>query len=328
MSLARSSSPARPHPDRADALLEVLLSDVRLGSGRYACSNLGAPWAIAWKARPGAIYHFITSGRAWLHSDGERIPLSRGDLVVLPEGRGHALSAGEHLPPTLPEVDFEDQVTAAVVRRGGPGARTRLVCGELLLAEQVHPLLEALPTRIHLRLGKSVQAKWIAASFALLASESERDRLGARAIAARLAEVVFVEAVRHALAERRGELRGLLAGLGDPILREALLSLHQDVIAGRSPTVASLARRAGLSRSLFAQRFTALVGEPPIAYATRVRLHHAAQLLRRAPHRSVADIGSEVGYASEAAFSRAFTRLVGTTPSGHRRRVQLPRNKK
>lgn len=287
-----------------------------MSGGRYACSDLGAPWNIRWRARTGAMYHFVSRGQAWLEVDGApAVHLVRGDLVVLPHGEGHRLSADEHARSDAPVVDFASQATSTIVRRGGRGARTLLVCGELSLEAPAHPLLVSLPHLVHLRLGRSARARWISASLALLASEAHADALGARTIAARLAEVIFIEAVRHAL-DRPGHARGVLAGLSDPLLRGALLAMHD--APAQSPRVEVLAKRSGLSRSLFAERFHRLVGEPPIAYLTRLRMTHAARLLRQ-PDRSVADVAADVGYASVAAFTRAFQRVMGETPASYRR---------
>ncbi len=157
---------------------------------------------------------------------------------------------------------------------------------------------------------------WIESSFRFAASEIAAGRLGSTTVIAKLSELLFVEAVSQFVASLPAERRGWLAGLRDPQIGRALAVLHARPT--EAWTAEALALEVGMSRSVFAERFASLVGQPPMQYLTLWRMHVAAQQLREG-RGSVAQIGFAVGYESEAAFSRAFKRQFGTSPGTWRK---------
>lgn len=203
------------------------------------------------------------------------------------------------------------------MRGGGEGAETRLVCGSFRFERRdAHPLLELLPPLIHLRPAEAPAAEWLEATLRFLAWETREAKPGTETIVSRLTDVVFVQVLRawiEALPEGRG---GWLGALRDRQVGAALALVHR--APERDFTNASLAAAVGMSRSRFAARFSALVGEPPLAYVSRWRLETAAGLLRDGAL-SLGEVAERVGYDSEAAFSKAFRRRFGSPPGAYRR---------
>jgi AraC-like DNA-binding protein len=218
------------------------------------------------------------------------------------------------------EVDFSDHpgVCGPMARWGGTGAITRLVCGEIHVDEVgVHPLRELLPRVMLHRAATARGAEWLDRTLALIALEAEASRPGARTVIVRLVDVLFVQAIRAWLASDDAAPTGWLRGLGDPQVAAALARMHR--APGEEFTLEALASSVGMSRSSFCERFSRLVGESPLEHLTRWRMHCSAMWLRSEPQRSVGEIAGRVGYQSEAAFCRAFKRVVGISPGRYRR---------
>jgi AraC-like DNA-binding protein len=195
---------------------------------------------------------------------------------------------------------------------GGPD-RTRIVCGFLGCDERpFNPLLAALPPVIHLpAAGQQASSGWLGTVLNIAVRESGSARAGTENILARLSELMFVEAIRRYIESLPSAGSGWLAGLRDPIVGQALGALHAQ--PAEPWTVESLARAAAASRSVLAERFTELVGHPPMQYLALWRMQLASRFLAEGRH--VASVASAVGYESEAAFSRAFKKLVGQAPA-------------
>jgi len=246
--------------------------------------------------------------------------LLEGDLLVFPQGDAHVLCSSPELPPTLDMVLYTPPFTdlPLVYGRAGTGVeKSRILCCFLGCDETpFNPLLTALPRVMHLP-GSGDQAKtgWLGTLLKIATSESGRTRAGGENVLARLSELVFVEAIRRYLETLPADQTGWLAGLRDPMVGRALAALHNG--ASEQWTVEGLARLAGLSRSVFAERFTAMVGHPPMQYLALWRMQLASRLL--AEGGGVAAVAEAVGYESEAAFSRAFKKLVGEAPGMWRR---------
>jgi AraC-like DNA-binding protein len=190
------------------------------------------------------------------------------------------------------------------------------LCGYLASDTPFGPLLSALPPVLKLDVRATASGAWIESSFRFAASEIAAGRLGSTTVIAKLSELLFVEAVGQFVASLPAERRGWLAGLRDPQIGRALAALHARPT--EAWTAEALALEVGMSRSVFAERFASLVGQPPMQYLTLWRMHVAAQQLREG-RGSVAQIGFAVGYESEAAFSRAFKRQFGTSPGSWRK---------
>lgn len=306
--------------ERTDVLSDVLRS-MRLSSTLFGRMELGAPWALRVKEEPLFRFYVIARGDATLTVEGERSPstLSAGDVALLPNGRAHQLRDLSGRRVAAHDVSLHDCAsarTSARVRLGGDGPRTELVSGAFRFAEPGNnPLVSSLPPRLHLRAGDPAASPWLAGTVQLLIAESGAAQAGGALVLERLTEVLLVQALRLQTSEGTCGARGLCA-LADPAVGVALERMHARPAADW--TVESLATVAGLSRSGFAVRFHALVGEPPLQYLARWRMTKAAELLRDG-RQSIAAVAEHMGYESEAAFHRAFKRWRGTAPGAYRR---------
>jgi AraC-like DNA-binding protein len=316
----------------ADVLSDVLRS-VRLTGAVYFDFELSSPWVaeappsgeIAAIVMPGAQrvieYHLIARGACWGHVVGEPpIHLSEGDLIVFPQGDPHVLSSAPGMRAT-PDMSVFARPTPPlplVYERGGGGPdRTRIVCCFLGCDERpFNPLLTALPRTIHLSgAGNKAASGWLATLLNIAVRESSSARAGRDNILARMSELMFVEAIRRYIETLPPAQTGWLAGLRDPVVGQALAALHGE--PATAWTVESLARAVGVSRSVLADRFAEMVRQPPMQYLALWRMQLASRLVVEGE--SVAEVAAAVGYESEAAFSRAFKKLVGQSPTIWRR---------
>lgn len=316
----------------ADVLSDVLRT-VRLTGAVYFDFELSSPWVaeappsreIAPIVMPGAQrvieYHLIARGSCWGHAIGDApIRLTEGDLLVFPQGDAHVLSSAPGMRAT-PDMSLFARPTTPlplVFDRGGGGPdRTRIVCCFLGCDDRpFNPLLTALPRTIHLSgVGGDAAGGWLSTLLNIAVRESGTARLGRDNVLARLAELMFVEAVRRYVESLPAAQAGWLAGLRDPVVGQALAALHAQPASAWS--VESLARAVGVSRSLLADRFADMVGQPPMQYLTLWRMQLASR--RLLDGEAVAEVAGAVGYESEAAFSRAFKKLVGEAPGTWRR---------
>jgi AraC-like DNA-binding protein len=317
---------------KTDVLSDVLRA-VHLTGAAYFDFDLSSPWVleappssvVAPKVMPGAQrvieYHLIAGGSCWGHAIGrDPIHLHEGDLIMFPQGDAHVLSSAPGMRGTPDWSVFDGPLTPLplVSTRGGGGPDgARVVCCFLGCdARPFNPLLDALPAVIHLSAHEQRDSTgWLAALFATAAKESGAARPGAENVLSRLTELMFVETIRQYLERLPSAERGWLAGLRDPLVGQALGALHGQP---RDPwTVERLAHLVGLSRSVLAERFTEVVGLPPMQYLALWRMQLASRLLADGGH--VAAVADAVGYESEAAFSRAFKKLVGQAPAAWRR---------
>jgi AraC-like DNA-binding protein len=315
-----------------DVLSDVLRA-VRLTGAVYFDFELSSPWVaeappcrqIAATVMPGAQrvieYHLIARGACWGHAVGQDpIRLNEGDLIVFPHGDAHILSSAPGLRAT-PDLSMFARPTTPlplVYELGGGGPeRARIICCFLGCDERpFNPLLAALPSVIHLSAaGGDASAGWLPTLLTIAARESHSGRAGSENILSRLSELMFVEAIRRYIETMPPAQTGWLAGLRDQVVREALGALHGSPT--ESWTVERLARVVGVSRSVLAERFTEMVGQPPMQYLALWRMQLASRLL--VDGERVSAVAGAVGYESEAAFSRAFKKLVGQAPGTWRR---------
>jgi AraC-like DNA-binding protein len=313
----------------ADPLSDVLRA-VKLTGAVFFDVEAFAPWAgatppgpaIAAKMLPGVqhliSYHVVAEGECWatLLDGPPATRLGAGDVVVFPHGDAHVL-ASEPGARATPDVAFYASVSRRPlpVRLGGDGPRgARLVCGYLGCdTRPFNPLVAGLPRLLHVP-SAGAEADWVGQIARAALAESRRPRPGGESVLARLSELMFVEALRRHIDALPEERTGWLAGLRDEFVGHALAVLHERV--DHPWTLEELAAEVALSRSALTERFTRLVGEPPIQYLTRWRMQVAAGLLEEGA--KVAAVAREVGYGSEAAFSRAFKKMVGTPPGNWR----------
>ena len=302
-----------------DPLADVL-QDLRLARSFYARAEVSAPWGLAFSVADGPTFHMVVSGHCWLRLDAERIPLEAGDLALLPRGKDHQLAAPAEAAATplaaLPSERIG--VNAARSRFGGSGERSLLICGGVQFAGPIaHPLIELLPRRLVLRREEHDRAgDWLGATLALLGGEALSLRLGTAAIMTRLADVLVLQTIRAWLEQDATRQQGWLAALRDPEIGQALALIHRR--AEEPWTVASLAQEVHLSRSVFSERFTRLVGTSPMLYLTRWRMYLASSWIRE-ERMPVGEAAHRLGYSSEAAFSRAFKRHLSVPPGMLRR---------
>ena len=323
----------------SDVLSDVLRA-VRLTGAVYFDFELSSPWVaeapptrnIAAMVMPGAQrvieYHLIARGACWGYAIGDDpIHLNEGDLLIFPQGHAHVLASAPGMRATPDMSMFARPTTALplVYQLGGGGPdRVRLVCCFLGCDERpFNPLLTALPKVIHLSAaGDHAMTGWLGTLLNIAVRESGSARAGTENVLARLAELLFVEAIRRHIEALSPAQTGWLAGLRDPVVGQALSAVHAEPAADW--TVERLARLVGVSRSVFAERFADMVGEPPMQYLALWRMQLASRLLADGNH--VAAVAAQVGYESEAAFSRAFKKLVGQAPAAWRRGVGAARS--
>ncbi|HTE52242.1 MAG TPA: AraC family transcriptional regulator [Kofleriaceae bacterium] len=294
-------------------------------SGTFYCrSELAAPWGLALPPRPGCLsFHVVTSGRCWLEVEGgDDVALEPNDLALVPHGRGHRMTSEPGVPAIgigqLPHERVSDRY--AVMRHGGGGAPTVLICGAVRFDHPAaHHLVQLLPRVIHVRASSSSQLDWLDGTLRLMAAEARELRPGGETVITRLADILVIQAIRSWIAADPAAQTGWLGALQDAQVGRAIALIHRE--PARSWTVSSLAGEVAMSRSAFAARFTQLVGEPVMHYLARWRMHMALTWLRE-DGLGLGETASRLGYRSEAAFSRAFKRFIGVSPGAARRRGQ------
>lgn len=298
---------------RSDVLSEVLTL-IRLRGELVYTAHLGEPWGIRFAAGP-AHFHFVEVGTAWvIPAEGDAVCVNAGDLVLLPHGRGHTIahapdSLAETIDALAPEHFNRDDLT---LRIGGGGASGRMVGGFFGFEGSPLPAITAaLPIVVHIPRGDGGAPPWLSAISHFLVDEALVANPGSSLMISRLIDLLVIRALRSWAASQTRRT-GWLAGLGEERISRALSAMHADPF--RRWTVNELAAVALMSRSIFAQRFAATVGEPPLHYLARWRLTMAADLLRSGGMK-VTEAAQRVGYASDAAFSRAFKAHFGYAPS-------------
>jgi AraC-like DNA-binding protein len=312
----RSLSSAIPR----DVLSDVLAS-VRFRSTVLCRAELSAPWGFAVLGRDFATFHVALKGGGFVDVDGieGRIRLAEGDLVILPQGDAHVVRDSPSTPATRLEELIADgsMDVRGTLQSGGGGAPSVLVCGGFYFEERAtNPLLASLPRVIHLRGRSRGVASWVRMTMSFLRREADRRHPGADAVITRLADILFIEALRAYASSTDAKASGFAVALRDPRIGRSLALLHRRPHAGWD--LARLAKEAGMSRTAFAVRFHELVGEPPLKYATRCRMDRAAGLLRTS-EAPIAQVAERVGYDSEVGFGRAFKRHTGLSPAAYRR---------
>ncbi len=301
----------------------------------YLNAEFTAPWCILGKygldsirrrlagAEHVVYFHFLTEGacKVRLADGGEVLDVTTGDLVLFPQDDGHVMGSDLRITPieagTLARADAASDADFIEMRHGGGGAVTRLVCGYLACSRSMlRPLLEALPRVLRIPIGDGEASALLRDLLRLGVRESLGVRPAAQSTLAKLAEVMFVEALRRYAESLPPGGQSWLAGVRDAHIGRALALMHAE--PRRTWTVDELAREVALSRSALAERFAALVGEPPMRYLMRWRLALAARALR-SDRETITRVAERSGYDSEAAFTRAFKREFGVPPAAWRK---------
>jgi AraC-like DNA-binding protein len=320
-----------PEELSVDALSDVLRA-VRLTGALFFDIQASDPWvaetppgdSIVRKIFPDAEhlipYHVVTRGTCWgAVADRQPVQLAAGDIIMFPHGDAHTMSSepGMHGTPNLAVYRWprDGQLPVSMSMGNSRLDSSHIVCGYLGCdARPLNPLLAALPPVIHVSDG---DGGTIAAFVKLAMAEAQQRRPGGEVVLGHLSQLMFVDVVRRYLETLPGDRTGWLAALREPFVGRALTALHRSPAHGW--TLEALAREVGLSRSALAERFTELVGHPPMQYLSNWRMQLAANLLLAGTD-NIATIADRVGYESEAAFSRAFKKAVGVPPSEWRTR--------
>jgi AraC-like DNA-binding protein len=306
-------------------LLDDLFENLRL-SGSIVCGvTAAAPWGVAFEEVGGFSYHLVVEGEALLAWDrsgpdadaGEERQLRPGSLAMITPGLPHTIRSDKQAR-CEPLADISQRTLPSSARwkayKGGEGPTSLTLCGVFRMDQVVAPLMvAALPSVVVLEKGALPHS--MQGLVDLVLAEARADRPGAPALVQRYAELMFLEALR-AVAMNDADLAGLFAGLRHERIARALSAFHS--APGAAWSVERLAECAGMSRSAFKRAFPALVGIAPHDYVARWRLAHAARRLKES-RSSIAQVAAEVGFQSDASFSKAFRGAYGLPPAAFRR---------
>ena len=301
-------------------LLGSFLRDLKPADASYCRTEVTRPWGIGIRFQEGVRFHFVAEGQCWVLVEGttpER--LERGDVVLLPHGTKHVIADD----PVSAATDIEhlgpEPISATSFRltAGGGGARSLILCCTVAFEDPLaHQLIRSMPTRLIVRNGPG-RTDALRLLLDVMAAEMALEGVGSATVMARLADAAISMIIRDWTERGAGRATGWLAAIRDPGLGRALLAIHAR--PGEAWSLDRLARTAAMSRSAFAERFSRVLGIPPARYVAEWRMQQARRLLRDR-HLPIAEVAMEMGYTSEAAFSRAFKRIAGTSPGQIRRR--------
>lgn len=307
-----------------DALLDLVRA-MRLSGGVFLDAEFTSPWCVSSHVGPedyGSFlpspahviaYHYVTEGRLLLRvGGGPPISVGAGEIILLPRNEPHQLGSGPNVRPVSVDhlVQPSGEGRPPRIVYGGGGERTHMLCGFLGSDSPNPPIASVLPPSLTLAVTQAAAGAWIESSFRFAAQELASG--SSPTVLARLAELLFIEAVRRHVESLPSEQHGWVEGLRDPVVSRALALLHGP--GSHRWTADKLAREAGASRSVFAERFRTVMGEPPMRYLSQRRLQFAAQKLQESRD-AIRAIALDAGYESEAAFSRAFKRAFGQPPA-------------
>jgi AraC-like DNA-binding protein len=319
----------------AGDVLSDVLRTIRLTGALFFPLEASSPWAdeiprakqLASSILPAAqhvvSYHIVSEGGCWVTvGDDQPVRLETGDIIVIPHGQSYVMSS---IPDARPDISTDavlaffremskGSAAPSVIEGGGGPERASLVCGFLGCdTRPFNPLLESLPQLVHLRRDpESAAPDRLTPLIEFAIEECRQRRAGAQGVLLRLSEVLFIELIRRYVESLPADRTGWLSGVRDPIVGRALALLHgQPAVAW---TLEQLANTLAVSRSTLADRFTHVVGTPPMRYLTHWRMQLASRLLMDGTAK-VSTVAFDVGYQSEAAFSRAFKDIVGLSPA-------------
>ena len=302
-------------------LISEVFSNLRLRSRLYFRADLAGPFAVEVPAERRLVrFHFLRRGSCWVRgAEDLAAQLGEGDLAILPNGAAQVLAdTPDRRPlPLAAVLAAAPPGPDGILRYGEGSGRAELLCGFCQFDEEIdHPALAGLPALMILRPRDLGRQPWTLATLRLLALECERAGQGMEGILTRLLEILFIQAIRQTGEGGAQGPSGYLAALGDPQLARALQALHGN--CGHGWTISELAGVAGMSRARFAERFSRLVGQAPIAYLTNWRLMTARRLLRESDL-STEEIAARCGYSSLSAFTRRYKAAFGIGPGRFRR---------
>lgn len=290
-------------------LLSDILSGLRFQASSYFCSDFAGDWGIDSGGKAQGEFHIVVRGQAWvmLPDQSPRL-LSSGDVVLIPRGDAHRISASPQAP-VVAGAELVAELHDGINRFGEGAPGVTLLCGNFQYHNPAHPLLASLPQLIHLEERQSPLMAGLRHLVVGLAGELQQNPLGAALIRDRLTEVLIIQLLRLYIHQQPD--RPFLSAFNDRQVAQALALMHEQI--AENWTVESLAREVGMSRSAFSTRFQQQVGDTPMNYLLHWRMQQAVLMLE-AGERSIFAIASQLGYSSEAAFRKAFRRVVGVPP--------------
>ncbi|RWP42302.1 MAG: AraC family transcriptional regulator [Mesorhizobium sp.] len=308
-------------PVTGDPLTDILRG-LRLDGVEYGRCEMQEPWGLQFPAQTAARFHFIGRKGCWLlQPSGEWVELKAGDAVLLPRGAAHVL-ASEPGTEASPIQGYEvAEVCKNVYCLSNEGCRpgTLLFFGSMYFnLDGLHPLLGMMPDVMRAHELEAYEPG-IPHLLEAMAREVTMERVGSGGILARLADVLAATVIRSWVERGCGDSSGWIAAVRDREIGRVLAAIHLE--PDRDWTVETLARMMGASRSGFAERFATIVGETPAKYVTQVRMHQARQWLVR-DRLKISVVAARLGYESDASFSRAFKRVIGSAPSHFRAEEQ------
>lgn len=310
-----------------DQPIGKLLDSLRMESAFFTYSTLSSPWAVAMPPMSNCMmFHLILEGEAHFQAQSEHFVLQPGDFVLYPKGDGHAFSDGgcQRVTP-LHELPIKSVTERyETLEFGGHGPTSKVICGVLIFE---HPLairlMGILPQSIVIRRDAAESVNIVSTISELLKSEAQSISVGAEAVIARLADILVIAAMRQYLNQLDDTKLGWLGALDDDRIGEALKLIHAQ--PDKHWSLEELATTVGMSRTSFAQHFKSLVGNTPMDYLTEWRMSLAFSRLQLSKD-TVLAIALDVGYQSEAAFSRAFKKVLGKSPGEVRKAYQAAAN--
>ena len=308
--------------------LDDVLDLLRVRGAMMANVRARGRWGISLPRTPRATLHAVTAGGCWVRVKGqppiEQLP---GDVVLLPTGAEHILASARAGPTRtwakLARGQAGDPAHECVFDGPGGGSSTHVICAGFEYDHEVaQPLLSLMPPVLLLSGPEMAEGSPVQATLRVLRHELATRTSGSQTVIDRLLDVLFVQVIRSWLGTEDHSGTSWLQALRDPTIGRALSILHADPAAPW--TIESLAHEVSLSRATLTRRFSTLVGQPPLSYLTRWRMELAARHLRDTDN-AVSTIARHVGYSSEFAFSRAFSRLRGIPPGRYRAELRQRR---
>lgn len=304
--------------------LSDILGSLRFESSILCRAKLGAPWGLYTRGASSAVFHAILEGACWVKHppDGAARRLSRGDLVLVSHGDAHVMCDS---PDTVPVpiaslLEGRPGGPMSCIAHGGDGTPCSILCGTFRLEHgAANELLSLLPPLVIVSRGETSTVEWFDTTVALIARELAAGQSGVETIVSRLTDVLVVQVLRAAATSLPSEAAGWLAAVQNEQIGRALALVHRR--PDEKWSAESLASAVGMSRSVFFDKFTKLVGESPVQYLTRWRMYTAADLLKHGDL-SNAELADRVGYGSEDAFAKVFKKHLGVTPGEFKRRAR------
>jgi AraC family transcriptional regulator, alkane utilization regulator len=317
---------ATPDVDRGGDVLAEMLRSIRLSGSVFLSASLTEPFGLISPRhfdertpmahlRHVSIFHLISAGECTVElASGQRETIRAGDILLMPFADAHTFSSGEggELSSAMDLVRAGPLSGMWNITHGGGGQETRMVCGFIESSELLYsPVFRTLPPLLIDRTGDDKVSALLTTTVREILTLTSDATPGSEIMLGRLMELLFVEVLRRYAASLPESAQGWLAALNDPLLGRAMRQVHGN--PGRRWTVDDLAREAGTSRTVLAERFNEVLGQAPIEYVTSWRMQLAAERMRTGTD-NLAVIANDVGYDSEAAFNRAFKRVTGIAP--------------